>query len=384
MTLQEAYETLGLSRNADAARLKAAYRARAARTHPDRGGETAEFIRVRAAYEIISALLHEPTLDDEAPIPPELREVIDAVLADFRGHQQWAEAESARRLASLEQKMSAYIATASRAELRQFSTTFRNSWDAVINALFTECNMKCDEILQKYESWYTADTQAVFDDMYRRELWRFAWSRRFWEVFLVLGALAGGLTVVVGWGGAVRPWISAALLVVAFVLALLAHRWAARRQRRVREKVEPLSVVPFTLEEGARFETESKLRKGRLTTTALGAAGMLLGNVATSGFAVPVVGAVAGAAIGGAVDRLLNPTGRMRESMQQDVARFMAVAGPQMTAYVLEAHQRLMAEVQEQIVENYRERVRGTVKLLTAGDAPTRRPARGAAALSER
>jgi hypothetical protein len=34
-----------------------------------------------------------------------------------------------------------------------------------------------------------------------------------------------------------------------------------RRQRRVRGEVEPLSVVPFTLEEGARFETESKLRK---------------------------------------------------------------------------------------------------------------------------
>lgn len=384
MTLQDAYETLGLSRTADASQVRAAYRARAASTHPDRGGETAEFIKVRAAYEIISTLLREPTLDDEAPIPPDLREVIDAIMADFVGQQKWAEVETARRLESLEQKMSAYIATASRADLRRFSATFRTSWDAVVAALFRECNDKCDSILQEYESWYTAETQAVFDDMYRRELWRFAWRRRFWEAFLVLGALAGGLTAVVGWTGNVRPWVSGALLALAFALSFLVHRWTARRERRVRERVEPLSVVPFSLQEGACFQTESRLRKGRLTTTALSAAGMLLGNAATAGLTVPIVGAVAGAAVGGAFDRLLNPTGRMRESMQQDLHRFMAVARPQMTAYVLEAHQQLLAEVQDRIVGNYRERVRGTVKLLTAGGRSNRRSAPGAAALNER
>ena len=96
-------------------------------------------------------------------------------------------------------------------------------------------------------------------------------------------------------------------------------------------------------------------------------AGLFLGNAASGGLAVPVVGAVAGAALGGAVDRLLNPTARLRQGMTADLHRFMAMARPQVTAYVLEAHGQLLDEVRGRIVDNYRERVEDTVKLLTAG-----------------
>ena len=71
--------------------------------------------------------------------------------------------------------------------------------------------------------------------------------------------------------------------------------------------------------------------------------------------------------MGGAVDRLLNPTARLRQGMTADLHRFMAMARPQVTAYVLEAHGQLLDEVRGRIVDNYRERVEDTVKLLTAG-----------------
>jgi len=121
------------------------------------------------------------------------------------------------------------------------------------------------------------------------------------------------------------------------------------------------------MDENARFPTEVTLRHGRLTTAALGLAGLFVGNAASGGLAVPVVGAVAGAALGGAVDRLLNPTARLRENMTIDLYRFMEMARPQVTAYVLEAHEQLLEEVRGRIVDNYRERVEDTVKLLTAG-----------------
>jgi hypothetical protein len=76
---------------------------------------------------------------------------------------------------------------------------------------------------------------------------------------------------------------------------------------------------------------------------------------------------VAGTALGSAFDRLVNPTGMMRESMQVDLHRFMAVARPQVVRYVLEAHEALLAEVQAKVAESYRERVRSTVKLLKSG-----------------
>lgn len=371
MTIAEAYRILGLDREATPIQLKAAYRRLVVEAHPDRGGEAAEFIRVRAAYEILSGLLRQGVPEDDIAIPPDLRTVIDSIVGEFRDNQRWAEAETIRQMDLFESRMSDYIRTASRAELRQFSAVFRNSWNAVVNALFVKCNTKCDEILRSYESWYTESTQAVFDDIYRRELFRFALRRRFWEIFLVLGALAGAVTVVVGWTGPVDLWVSIGIVVLAMGFSFLGYRWWCRRQRREREGVRPLSVAPFELQDGACFQTENRMRRGRRTTGAFGVAGMFLGNAAAGGIALPIVGAVAGAAFGGVFDRLVNPTGRMREGMQHDLGRFMSMARPQVTEYVLEVHQGLLDDVQGKILANYRGRVRSTVKLLTAGASPS-------------
>jgi hypothetical protein len=358
--------------------VKAAYRRKVADAHPDRGGTAAEFIRVRAAFEILSefygaravggtgARAGGAAFDEDVPIPDDLRAVIDQIVAEFREHQQWAEAETHRRLAAFQVHMTEYIQTASRAELRQFSGAFRTSWDAILSALFTMCNERSDEILRRYESWYTQSTQAVFDQMYRRDLLAFARSRRFWEVFVLLGAIAGALTVVVGWSGG-RRWVSIAVLLVALGIAFGAHWYSARKRLKVREKAEPLSVVPFEIPENGRFATERTMRRGRMTTAAFGAAGIFLGTAAASGLAVPALAGVVGTAVGTAFDRFVNPTGRMREGMRADLVRFMDVARPQVARYVLEAHQELLADVRSRIAESYEERVKSTVKLLTAG-----------------
>ena len=384
MTLREAYDVLGLPPEATAAQAKAAYRRLVAEAHPDRGGRTSDFIRIRAAYEILSAFLGERRpeggpagerdgscgglWDDEIPVPPGLRDVIDAIVNDFREQQRWAETETLTHLDRFERNMRDHVRTASRSELRQFSTTFANGWAAVVRALFSTCNMRCDDIVQRYESWYTGDTQAFFDGLYRRELLRFPLRRRFWEVFVILGALAGALSVVVGWEGPWRRWVSVAMILVAAIVAFGVHWWTARRQRRTRQKREPLDVVVFEMDERTRFPTETALRRGRLTTAALGLAGAFVGGAASGGFAIPVVGAMAGAALGGAFDRFLNPTEQMRKNMEHDLGRFMALARTQVTAYVLEAHAELLDQVRGQIVDDYRDRVQETVKLLTAGD----------------
>ncbi len=382
MTLSEAYHVLGLAADATPAEVKAAYRRRVTEAHPDQGGSTAEFIKVRAAYEILLAFLQqtapeatregaragapEEAPEEEIPIPEDLRAVIDQIVAEFRQHQRWAEAEAVAQLAAFEAHMTKYIQTASRAELRQFSNVFRTSWDAILNALFRKCNNRSDEILRQYESWYTDSTQTVFDEMYRKDLLSFVRRRRFWEVFLIIGAIAGALTIVIGWGEP-RRWISIALLVLAFGISFLTYWRSARRRRRVRRKVEPLSVVPFEIPQNAQFPTEAALRRGRRTTATFGLTGLLLGSAASGGFAVPAVAAVAGAALGGAFDRFINPTGRMRQSMQADLLRFMNTARPQVVRYVLEAHQQLLDEVRVKITESYEERVKSTVKLLAAG-----------------
>lgn len=368
MTLSDAYRILGLATNATAAQVRAAYRRRAAEAHPDRGGQTADFIRVRAAYEILTDFLDQGPPDEEIPVPPGLRTVIDGIVNDFREQQCWAETETLVHLAGFESRMRAYITGASRGDLRRFNQTLSDAWTASLTVLFTECNTRCDSVIQRYETWYTENTQAFFDGLYRKELLSFAWRRRFWESFLILGAMAGALSVAIGWDGPWRRWMSLGVILVAAGLSFLLYRWRIKRGRRSREKVEPLSVTVFAMDKNARFPTEVTLRRARATTAALGLAGLFVGNAASGGLVVPVVGAVAGATLGGAVTRILNPTARLRESMTGDLRRFMEAARPQVTAYVLDAHKRLLEEVRGRIVDNYRERMKDTVGLLTAGN----------------
>ena len=55
MEADEPYQVLGIAGNASWAEIKSAYRKQARLTHPDHGGTTEKFCRVREAFEILSA-----------------------------------------------------------------------------------------------------------------------------------------------------------------------------------------------------------------------------------------------------------------------------------------------------------------------------------------
>ncbi len=206
--------------------------------------------------------------------------------------------------------MSEYIQKATRAELRQFSDTFRTSWNAIVSALFDKCNDKSDEILRRYESWYTQSTQAVFDDMYRKDLLAFAWRRRFWEVFAVLGAIAGALTVVIGWGPS-RRWVSVAVLadrrwhLVRRLLALGPPAAAGAGEGRAAQR------GPVRAPGGRPLRHRIDPAQGRRTTAAFGMAGMFLGSAAAGGLG----GAGRGRGGGNGLGQRLRP---LRQPHRQD------------------------------------------------------------------
>lgn len=67
------YETLGVPRSADAPQIDRAFREHAKRDHPDGGGDSERFVRLRRAYAVLS----DPTLrrryDDSCDVGPPLR-----------------------------------------------------------------------------------------------------------------------------------------------------------------------------------------------------------------------------------------------------------------------------------------------------------------------
>lgn len=62
------YKTLGVDRNANQDDIKKAYRKMAAQHHPDRGGDTAKFQEVQAAYETLSDEGKRAQYDNPQPL----------------------------------------------------------------------------------------------------------------------------------------------------------------------------------------------------------------------------------------------------------------------------------------------------------------------------
>jgi hypothetical protein len=364
MNLEEAYSVLGLPHSASAAEVKAAYRRLVTATHPDMGGRAADFIRVRAAYEIVAAYLKDAQLDEDIPVPADLREVIDRIVQEFRSQLEFAESESRRHLDRFEREMLEYLRKASRSDLRRFGTYFTESWNRSITRLFAGFNTRCNSIVQAYERWFSTETSPVFADIYRREIRSMTRSRRFYLYLTLAGGLGFALSLGIGWATAEERVVSAAVVVGLLVLAPVAFAVDCRIRLPRRRRVEPLSVVPFTVETGTEFRGSAALRTGRRNTVGFGAAGLVLGDLIAGGIGMPIVGAMAGLVFGGIFDRVANPTERLRQAIVLEFGQFMAAARPEVGAYVFEAHERLIRDVRAEIIANYQERAKNTVRLL--------------------
>ena len=63
------YEILGVNTDADADTIKRAYRSLASRNHPDKGGDTAKFQEIQAAYDVLSDPQRRQQYDHELTNP---------------------------------------------------------------------------------------------------------------------------------------------------------------------------------------------------------------------------------------------------------------------------------------------------------------------------
>lgn len=376
MTLNEAYSILGVERDAAFATVKEAYRRRALATHPDRGGDPRRFIRVQAAYEIVCGFLSEPMIEADIPVPEELRGLIDAILRDFRVQLGHAEQSAGRFFDAFEAEMLAHVRTASRAELREFSAHFRREWHEGLERLFGGFNQECRSIVGRYDGWFSQFSETAFEDAFRAQWLRAVRGRRFWELLgglFVVGFLAG-MWLGDAWRGGVGGPAWSAGFVMGIACATLAPcgYWLRARKRRATPRdLAPLEIQPFTLDERAEFQASHVLKQERRGTVSAGFTGLMLGDMIASGLAGPLLGAVAGLALGGVAGRMLNPTGVIRRSVENELHAFLPAARRSVTGYVLESHRRVIVDLHGEIVRNYEQRVRETARLLVGGSVPS-------------
>lgn len=81
MTDRSLYDELGVDKDADAGAIARAYRRRAQRAHPDKGGSTEEFHAVQLAYDVLSDEERRKRYDEtgEAHEPPQAQQAVSVI-----------------------------------------------------------------------------------------------------------------------------------------------------------------------------------------------------------------------------------------------------------------------------------------------------------------
>lgn len=89
------YETLGVAKTASPDEIKSAYRKLASKHHPDRGGDTATFQKIQAAYDTLSDPEKKANYDmpqsfsgsNNGQVPPNFDEMFKAAFGGFPGFE---------------------------------------------------------------------------------------------------------------------------------------------------------------------------------------------------------------------------------------------------------------------------------------------------------
>ncbi len=393
MRLSEAFAVLGVPNKADLKEIKSAYRKRVIETHPDKGGNSAEFIKVRAAYEILCSFLQSPDIDDDVPISDDLRSVIDEIVLEFRSQFERSEALCAQVFSEFNTTLQGRIASAGRDQLQGFSEVFRTQWNKLVCDLFEHFNANCRATIHKYEGWFQKTLEPTFEEIHKRKLRAFSTSPRFYFYGVLLLGL-GSLFAAIAYGSGVSdsiadytvsylvpsgllPYLSGldsihvSILLGSLMLVILPfiYQHDCDARRKYPADVQTLSVQLFKIDPGREFEGSVLLQQSSTFTKVAGFGGFNIGGLVSGGIGGSILGAMAGAVIGEVVGRIKNPTGKMRQMILDEFNRFVSIAEPEVTKYVRDSHQKLMQHIQKEILANYEQGIKKTV-LLFAADSP--------------
>jgi len=319
MKLSEAFAILGVPSTADPKEIKAAYRKRVNETHPDKGGDAREFIKVRAAYEIICSFLESPDIDNEVPIPDDLRAVVDEIVREFRSQFEKCETLCADRFSDFNDKMRGHLASgASRDQLREFGQHFRTEWNNLVINLFAHFNRNCRSTIHKYEKWFDNTLEETFEDIYERELKAFSSSRRFRLYGFILLGLGTLLAVIAyGLGSSIHFSILLGALPLLGLLPFVYRlEWSVRPRRKCPADVQTLSVQLFEIDPNKEFQGSATLKQSSVFTAAAGWGGLAIGDLIGGGH--PIIGAIVGLVAGEIYGRIKNPTEKMRQMILED------------------------------------------------------------------
>ena len=363
MTLNEAYQFLGVTESSTSQEIKKAYRTKAILTHPDKGGSAKDFIMVQAAYEIICKFNIQAG-GEGLPIPDELKEVISQLVNEFQNKYISIEQDCNEKLNKLKVDLFTYIDRTPRRHLYEYNQHFISLWESTLRSLFHQFNQDCNNLLKKYETWFkpfTEDLELIFEKEYREEIKNYKHSPTFYIISVVWTFILGYIIFStdasflsqMGW-----------LITLDSLFILGTWRLACLRNKKMANEVthiQVLTTAPFSISSDADFEASSALKQGfnsSVMAAKIGAAiGFALGGTAQ--------GAIIGLAVSEIANRIMHSTSEVKSSLKIETGKFIDTVRPDIINYSLQSHQQFMAQIHDKVIQNYEARVKQSVKMIT-------------------
>lgn len=370
INLNEAYQTLGIQKDCTIEDIKSAYRKMAVKTHPDKGGSQAEFIKVQSSYEILCKF-HNSTekIDNfDVIIPDDLRSIIDEIVKQFNKVEDMCEFD----FNTFYNTTSQYIKTCGRNDLKNFPAKFSTDWNQFINKLFGKFNHNIEYLIERYNHWFDESLEPLFDDLYKKDAKSYKNNPKFYLYFILISIPLIYIQHMIVSTSMVSLGISFAITIISFFLAKFIWDEECKRKKNKYKNIQVLNVVPFRISSNFSFQSSESLRQSSKikndVAAAGGSAGVLFALASGKNFfGDPLIGGAIGLAVGAVVDRLMNPTDKMRNQLLQEFDNLMEMAYPEILEYTVISHQTLLENMSNAIINNYENRVRNTVSLLSSG-----------------
>lgn len=349
VTIDQAFAALQISKSATIDEVKAAYKKMALITHPDRGGRAEDFIRIRAAYEILLeyyATSPAPDEYDEVPIPSELKIIIDEIVANFRN----IHGDSIQRIkfsfSNLRAECSKKIDDSYIQDLQNFGYTFEKMVNTTVSSVISTTNSNVQGIMKAYDQWFSDSFREIYDELYSREKFQFHKSKDF-PKYLFLSLFISSLAF----------WIFSFLpAILCFgVLQVTSYFYNLTTFAERSFLLKPANFnISTSMVQSISGGIASHVRSFQQAGVMSAVIGMRTGH--------PVLGAII--AIGAAIASELTG-GEQRRKLKASALSTLNKIENDLLSFISGEMEWFAAELNENIIENYKKRNEIIVKMIT-------------------
>lgn len=374
MTLTEAYQILGVKPGCSFEEVKTAYRKLLYIVHPDRGGRASDFIKVRAAYEILCHYYGkaDQTKENDIPIPEDLKKIINEMVRDFTELKNQSNEIFESSFQSFRSYLRHIIQNVERSELKNFGKDFNKYWNEYITELFTELNERNTNLTKKYEQWLGYSLEDIFQEKLNYEMEHYLQRPQFYFQMVLFAGLGFLLSYLV-FDFTTFLGLSLTILISSVSAYLSKPFWDRQCKHKIQQS-EMLDILKVSLFKKTNYPTfegtqsifdDGKNLKNNYGWVGFAAGGIFSGLQGNRAMPGAWIGALVGYSIGEVAERIKFPTEQIRQSLDKEVSLLLDHNFTMIESRIHDAFTHELDNLSDDVKRHYESQIKKIVHLLT-------------------